>query len=108
MQTAQGVMVVYALLTAVGGVIGYKKQGSKASLMAGIGSGVLLLVGFALSRSNAPLGFGIAAVVALALGIFFATRIVKKGAKMPAVMILPLSVLALIAFLWAIFAQQSQ
>jgi uncharacterized membrane protein (UPF0136 family) len=98
-------MVVYAVVTVIGGVIGYKTAKSAASLIASLISGALLLLGFALSRTNPQLGLGIAAVVALALGIFFAMRIVKKGAKMPAVVMLPLSVVSLLVFVWGMMGK---
>ena len=97
---AQDVMIVYAVVTVIGGVIGYKTAKSAASLIASLISGALLLVGFALSRTNPQVGLGIAAVVALALGVFFAMRVAKKGAKMPAVVMLPLSVVSLLVFVW--------
>jgi len=102
---ARDVMVIYAVVTVLGGVIGYKTAKSTASLIASLISGALLLLGFVLSRTNPQLGLGIAAVVALALGIFFAMRVVKKGAKMPAVVMLPLSIVSLLVFVWGMMGK---
>ncbi|MCS6859993.1 MAG: TMEM14 family protein [Abditibacteriales bacterium] len=101
---AQGVMLVYALVTVIGGVMGYKSAKSTASLIASLISGVLLLVGFTLSRTTPPVGCGVAAAVALALSVFFGMRLIKKGAKMPAIIMLPLSVVSLLVFVWGMTA----
>jgi uncharacterized membrane protein (UPF0136 family) len=102
---ARDVMVIYAVVTVLGGVIGYKTAKSTASLIASLISGALLLLGFVLSRTSPQVGLGIAAVVALALGIFFAMRVVKKGAKMPAVVMLPLSIVSLLVFVWGMMGK---
>lgn len=39
-----GLILVYGLLVAIGGIIGYVKARSKVSLMSGLGSGIALAI----------------------------------------------------------------
>ena len=48
--------IVFGLLTIAGGIMGFVKAGSHASLIAGSLSGLLLLLGAFLLPSHAPLG----------------------------------------------------
>lgn len=90
------VLLVYAILMLVGGVIGYRAAGSKPSLISGVISGLLLFGAFAWSRSNAGGGFLSAAVLALLLAIVFTIRLAKTGRFMPSGMLLAISVIALV------------
>jgi uncharacterized membrane protein (UPF0136 family) len=101
---AQGVMIVYAVLTVMGGIMGFKSKGSAASLVASLVSGALLVIGCLLSAGNPTAGYGLGTCVALVLAIFFAMRWKKNGPKMPAVMMLPLSVIVLLVLLWVMLA----
>jgi uncharacterized membrane protein (UPF0136 family) len=74
---------VVALLVAVGGIMGFVKAQSKASLIAGIASGLLLLLAFFLALNSAN-GLFLAAIVNLALIIVFGIRLKKTGKFMPA------------------------
>lgn len=56
-----GLIGVYALTAIGGGIAGYLAKGSMMSLMAGVLSGVILLVGLFLVKKNATLGYGITA-----------------------------------------------
>ncbi len=95
---ASVVLLVYALLMLVGGVIGYRAAGSRASLIAGAVSSAALLAAWAWSRSNPAVGFLAAAVVALALAGVFSLRLVKTGHFMPSGALLLLSIVALMVF----------
>lgn len=97
------VLLVYAVLMLVGGVIGYRAAGSKASLIAGAISSAFLFAAYADSRSNPQRGFALAAVVALLLAINFGIRFAKTGNFMPPGMLMAVSVLALLVLGWAAF-----
>jgi uncharacterized membrane protein (UPF0136 family) len=101
MKVGQVVLVVYALLMLVGGVIGYRAAGSTSSLAAGLGSAVLLAVAWAISRSHPAEGFWTGATVAAGLSILFAYRLLKTGKPMPSGGLLALSLLALFLLAWS-------
>jgi len=92
----QTVLGVYALLLAVGGVIGYTKAGSRPSLIAGILSALATLAAIFLTTVNPQLGLAIGAVLALLLTGFFGSRFAKTRKFMPGGMMAVVSVLALI------------
>ena len=100
---ATAVLLIYAVLMLVGGVIGYRAAGSKASLIAGVASSAALFGAFAWSRSHPASGFLAGAVVALALAVVFAIRLAKTGNFMPAGMLLLASVAALVVLALAGF-----
>ena len=77
------VMLVYAALLIVGGLIGFYKAGSKISLIAGSVSGVLVLIAYLVTRSNMTVGLWIGAVLALLLSGNFIQRWVGTGKMMP-------------------------
>ncbi|MEO0456930.1 MAG: TMEM14 family protein [Cyanobacteria bacterium P01_A01_bin.114] len=87
--------LIYGVLAIVGGIIGYRQAGSKVSLISGIVSGLLLLLGVALMPSSA--GFWLAKLVSLVLVIGFVTRLVKTKKFMPAGLMVIVGVATLIA-----------
>lgn len=90
----QMVFLVYALLLIIGGVIGYAKAGSRPSLIAGVGSGLAVLLAAFLTTRSAGLGLGVGAAVAILLAGFFGYRYLVKTKKfMPAGMLAVVSVL---------------
>jgi uncharacterized membrane protein (UPF0136 family) len=87
---------IYAVLLAVGGVIGYTKAGSQPSLIAGMGSAAAAILALVLSFQNASWGMGLGALVALVLAIFFGYRYAAKTRKfMPAGLLAVVSVIVL-------------
>jgi uncharacterized membrane protein (UPF0136 family) len=89
---ASTVFGVFGLASIAGGVLGYKKAGSKASLIAGGASGTLLLVAAALSSTGAtPLGLLLGGVTSALLGARFAPTFVKTRKWMPHGMMAALS-----------------
>ncbi len=102
------VLLVYAVLMIAGGFIGYRVAGSRASLISGTISGLLLLGAFVWSRfspnsggivssrlySNGPFVAG--AIIALLLSVVFAMRLAKTHRFMPSGMMLAVSILALV------------
>jgi uncharacterized membrane protein (UPF0136 family) len=93
--------IVFGLLTIVGGVMGYVKAGSTASLIAGSVSGILLLVAAFLLPGNLAIGLVLAAIVSIALAWRFVPAFIKTGQVMPAGL---MSVLSVIGVIMAIVA----
>ncbi|HEY1770834.1 MAG TPA: TMEM14 family protein [Chthoniobacterales bacterium] len=75
--------IVFGLLTILGGVIGYVKAGSTASIIAGSISGALLLVAAFLLPAHAVLGLAIAVIVSLLLAGRFVPGFLRSGKIMP-------------------------
>lgn len=88
--------IVFGLLTIVGGILGFVRAGSTASIIAGSISGILLLVAAFLLPGNIAAGLAIAAIVSLLLAGRFLPAFLKTGAVMPAGMMSVLSVIGLI------------
>lgn len=83
-------ILILSTFVLVGGIIGFKKAGSKASLIAGAISAVLLDACFGLGFANLQAGFIAALVVTGLLDAFFLKRLAKTKKFMPAGMILVL------------------
>jgi uncharacterized membrane protein (UPF0136 family) len=81
-------LLALSLLVGAGGVMGYVKAKSKASLISGLISATLLDAAFALSFFNAELGLMLGLVVAVALSVVFGIRLKKTGKFMPSGMLL--------------------
>jgi uncharacterized membrane protein (UPF0136 family) len=85
---AVGVVASYGLVSLLGGVMGYVKAKSRASLIAGGVSGVLLLGSAALATVYPVAGFATAALVSLALvGRFARSALGKRASAVGYVMI---------------------
>ena len=93
--------IIFGLLTIVGGVIGYVKAGSTASIIAGSIAGILLLIAALLLPGNLALGLALAAVISIALAGRFIPAFIKTGHLMPAGL---MSVLSVIGIIMAIVA----
>ena len=88
--------IIFGLLTIVGGVIGYVKAGSTASIIAGAISGIALIVAAYLLPGNAALGLIIAGIVSVALAGKFIPNFMSTGKVMPAGLMSALSVIGVI------------
>lgn len=88
--------IIFGLLTIVGGVIGYVRAGSMASIIAGSVSGILLLVAAFLLPGNVVAGLAIAALVSILLAGRFVPAFMKTGGFMPAGMMSILSVIGIV------------
>jgi len=75
---AVGVVAGYGVLSLVGGVIGYVKAKSRASLIAGGVSGLVLIGSAVLATTQPVAGFILASVVSVALVARFAKSAAAK------------------------------
>lgn len=93
-----GLILAYALLVALGGIVGYVKAKSQQSLISGLVSGFALAIAWFLSLQNPSIGFALATFLALGLLIVFAIRFRKTGKFMPAGLMAILSLVAVVVF----------
>ncbi len=89
--------ILFGLLTIAGGVVGYVKAGSTASLIAGSITGVLLLVAAFLLPEHRAVGLATALVISLLLAAQFVPKFLQTGRVMPAGMMSILSAIGIIA-----------
>lgn len=78
-----------AAVVAAGGVIGFVKAGSKASLIAGVVSAIVL--GYAASRIPDRFGYQLSISYGLLLGVMMGMRFLSSGKFMPAGLVATLS-----------------
>lgn len=88
--------IAYGLLTFCGGIVGYMQAKSKASLISGCLSGILLLIAAWLQFQNIGFGLILARIVTLLLIVVFAVRLVKTKKFMPAGIMLVTGAIALV------------
>jgi len=87
---------LYALLLAAGGLIGYFKAGSRASLIAGTSSAVAALLALWLWSKNSPFGLPLGLVLSIVLFLLFAHRYAAKTRKfMPSGLLAVVSLIVL-------------
>jgi uncharacterized membrane protein (UPF0136 family) len=94
--TAGFYLIFFGVVTVAGGVMGFLKAKSKASLIAGSISGALLVVAGVLTRQGNRTGLVLGLVVALALLGRFGAVFAKTRAMVPA------GVMALLATICAV------
>jgi len=91
-------VLIYGILVAVGGVMGYVKASSTASLIAGVVSGIALVgAAVAMMKDSYSTGWWISLIVALLLLARFVVAALRGGFKMMPgglVIILSISVIA--------------
>ena len=103
-QIAKIYFYVFGFLTLAGGIMGYAKAGSVASLVAGGVSGILLLAGaFMLASYSQPLLMGLG-LISLVLAIRFVPAFINTQKMMPAGLMAVLSVVGVVLAAWAFFA----
>ena len=96
MGAAKIYFIVFGILTIAGGVVGYVKAGSVASIVAGGITGVLLLVAALLLPEYRIVGLATACIVSLLLAAQFVPKFLRTGRVMPAGMMSILSVIGII------------
>lgn len=91
-----GVVGLFGVLSAVGGVLGYQKARSRASLIAGVSAGLLLaLCAIGLTQGSRPAALG-SLFVALLLGGRFGGLWRRKRRLMPDLIMFLMSVLTVV------------
>jgi uncharacterized membrane protein (UPF0136 family) len=93
--------IIFGVLTIAGGIMGYVKAGSAASIIAGSISGILLLIGAWLIPQNQVAGLALSGVVSVLLLGYFVPKFMRTHAVMPAGM---MSILSAIGIVVAIVA----
>lgn len=88
--------IAFGILTIAGGVIGYLKAGSMASIIAGSITGILLLASAFLLTQNLVAGLALAVIVSLLLAVQFVPKFIQTGALMPAGLMSILSVIGIV------------
>jgi uncharacterized membrane protein (UPF0136 family) len=97
MEAAKIYFIVFGLLTIVGGIIGYVKAGSVASIIAGAITGVLLLVAAFVLPDHRVAGLATAFIVSLLLAAQFVPKFLRTGRVMPSGLMSVLSIIGIIA-----------
>jgi len=95
------IVLVYGILVAVGGVMGYVKANSTASLISGGGAGLILIgASVAMMKGAYPAGWWTAIIVAVLLLGRFGSVAMSKGFKMmPGGMVIILSLIVIAALI---------
>ena len=91
----------YGILVLFGGVVGYRKAGSRPSLVAGTVSGAAMLVSAILLMRASPAGLSLALAATLLLLLFFGMRWLRGRKFMPAGLMTLASALALALLIWS-------
>jgi uncharacterized membrane protein (UPF0136 family) len=93
--------IIFGILTIVGGIVGYVKAGSMASIIAGSISGVLLLLAAFLLPEHQAAGLILALAVSLLLAAQFIPKFFRTFKVMPAGLMSVLSVVGVVVALAA-------
>ena len=86
------VLLIYGLLMAGGGCMGFIKAKSKASLIMGIVSGLLIFLGVYLLEGNFKIGQFLVTFVSGILSVVFFMRLMKTRSLMPSGILFLLSI----------------
>ncbi len=96
MEAAKIYFIIFGVLTVAGGIVGYVKAGSVASIIAGSITGVLLLVAAFVLPEHRAIGLAIAFIISLLLAAQFVPKFIQTGRVMPAGAMSILSVIGII------------
>jgi len=97
MEAAKIYFIIFGVLTIAGGIVGYVKAGSVASIIAGAITGILLLVAAFLLPDHRVAGLAIALIVSVLLAAQFVPKFLRTGIVMPAGVMSLLSVIGIVA-----------
>lgn len=94
------VILGYAGLLVLGGIIGWRVSGSRISLTSSLISAALLAVAYRISLTRPIAGQAMATLVAAALAVLFAFRLRKTKKFMPSGMMLIVSGIVMVILAW--------
>jgi len=98
------VLGIYGVLLIVGGVMGFVKAKSQASLIAGVVSGLIAFGAVFLSGTyNEKGGFSIGLILAIAMFVFFTPRAMSSRKFMPAGLMVTASVVVIGVMMGSMF-----
>jgi len=89
--------ITYGLIALIGGIFGYTKSQSKASLISGGISGLLLIGAGSLQLNGLEWGKWLGLAIASALVVVFMVRLIKTQKPMPAVPMILAGIVSAIA-----------
>lgn len=101
------IALVFGLFTLIGGVMGFVKAGSKASLISGGISGLLILACTYGLWQNQPWGFWGLLAISLILETMFGKKFAKTKAVMPAGIMILLSSVTIVMLMLQFFQKVS-
>jgi uncharacterized membrane protein (UPF0136 family) len=96
--------IAYGLLAAVGGILGYLQARSQPSLISGLVSGALLLMGGLLWANGSAGGVGLAMGVTVGLIVVFIRRWMQTRKAMPALVMIAAGVVAFLVMVLSLTA----
>lgn len=99
------VAIAYGILAIVGGIIGYRQAKSYVSLVSGVASGILLILGGLVQLWGQSGGLWLSAIVTVVLVGVFAMRLAKTRKFMPAGLMLISGTIALAIVLAHLFGK---
>ena len=79
MEAAKIYFIAFGVLTIAGGIVGYVKAGSTASIIAGSITGILLLVAAFLLPQHRAIGLATAFIISLLLAAQFVPKFIRTG-----------------------------
>ena len=92
-------IILYALLSIGGGIIGYVKSGSQVSLISGGVSGLLLLILALISNQGATWATYVAAIIIALLVVVFIIRWFKTKKTIPAIPMIFFGIVSIVVIL---------
>lgn len=95
MTRLDGIVIGYAILNLLFGILGYLRGGSKPSLFAGVAVGVVVLFGITLARSHRKVGYSICAIMAAVVLLRFIVPAIRDVQIYPAMILVAASVVTL-------------
>jgi uncharacterized membrane protein (UPF0136 family) len=94
------IVLIYAILIAIGGIMGYVKAGSTASLIAGVVAGLALAgSAIAMMKDAYQTGWWIALIITILLLLRFGRGALQEFKMMPGGMVIILSLIVLVVLL---------
>lgn len=95
-RVATALIAVYGLIALIGGTIGFVKAGSVASLVAGGGSGLVLLLAAALVAKKVPRSARVGLILALVVSLLLIGRFAStlRGGASPVALVMIIGGLA--------------